>query len=72
VEVACGECGNTQLDEACAVVEGVGGAPHEIAQRRGVIHKIQILSPVGSILAEDRNGPWGEWTDPIGLCMCDG
>ena len=38
----------------------------------GVIHKIQISSPVGSILAEGRNGPQGEWTDPIGWCVCDG
>ena len=35
---------NTQWDEGCVVVEGVGGANHEFAWVRGFVPKIRISS----------------------------
>jgi hypothetical protein len=37
--MARGVSGQTPLDCVCAMVEGTGGVPHEIAQRRGLSPK---------------------------------
>jgi hypothetical protein len=36
VKTARGVGRKTSCDEGCVVLKGVGGVPHEIAQRRGV------------------------------------
>jgi hypothetical protein len=46
---------NTQWDEGCVVVEGVGGANHEFTQVRGFVPKIRILSRVGLISIRGGN-----------------
>jgi hypothetical protein len=55
VETTDGVGGNTQWDEGCVVVEGVGGANHEFARVRGFVPKMQISSRVGSISIGDGN-----------------
>jgi hypothetical protein len=47
METACGVGGKTPCNEMCVVLKGVGGVPHEIAQRRGVEPKKPNIEPRG-------------------------